>query len=347
MSQPTGAPARRLQLGLYLPTWDDAAGEMVPWRAQRDLALLAEDAGWDTIWVADHFAPRLSGERIQRFWECWTLLAALAEATTRITLGPLITPTAFRTPPLLARMAMTVDAISGGRLLLGLGAGADRERGFEFVGLPAAERAGAFAEALAVIAPLVREGQVDHAGRYYAVRDYQLGLPQARPGGPPIWIAGQKPRMIALAARWGDAFNLNRAVSSPERLAEPFAALEAACRAIGRDPATIRRTGYAFVALRDETAADTAIADTAIADTAIAGTPDEIAARLHALHRAGMEHLTLVVDDAVRREGTAWPLTTPRHVAGFAPVMAALRRLEDSDAADHADRVSATRGTPA
>lgn len=333
MSQRPDAPSRRLHLGLYLPTWDDAAGAMVPWPAQRDLARLAEDAGWDTIWVADHFAPRLSDDRIQRFWECWTLLAALAEATSRVTIGPLITPTAFRTPPLLARMAATVDAISGGRLLVGLGAGADRERGFEFVGLPVAERASAFAEALEVIVPLLRGDQVDHAGRYYAVRDYQLGLPQARPGGPPVWIAGQKPRMIGLAARWGDAFNLNRVVSSPEQLAGPFAELEAACLAIGRDPATIQRTGYAFIALHARPAA---------ADSAISGTPEEIAARIHALHQAGMEHLLLVVDDE-ERTGLGWPLTTPRQVERFAPVMAALRHFEDQDRA----QPTSARGTPA
>lgn len=334
MSPRPDTSPRRLELGLYLPTWDDPIGQMVPWRAQRDLARLAEEAGWDTLWVADHFAPRGTGDRIQLFWECWTVLSALADSTSRITLGPLITPTAFRSPPLLARMAATLDEVSGGRLLLGLGAGAERERGLEFAGMPAAERASAFAEALEVIVPLVRGDRVDHAGRHYTVRDYQLDLPRPRSGGPPVWIAGVRPRMISLAARWGDAFNLNQAAADPARLAEPFAALDAACRAIGRDSGAIQRTGYAFVALSDHAASSA---------STIAGTPEAIAERLHALHQAGMDHLTLVLDDAAHREGTAWPLTNTRHIEGFVPVMAALRALEDRDAA----LAPATRGISA
>src|SRR5215470_3665409 len=167
----------RLQLSLYLPTWHDANNRMTPWAELRSVAQLAEEAEWDTIWVPDHFAPRLPDGSIQHFWECWTVLGALAEATSHITLGPLITPTAFRHPALLARMAATMDEISGGRLLLGLGAGADREQGFALLGLPVEQRGSMFAEALQVLVPLLREGHVDFAGRFYAVADYSLNAP--------------------------------------------------------------------------------------------------------------------------------------------------------------------------
>src|SRR5262245_10415854 len=197
----TDAKASRLQLGLYLPTWNDANDRMTPWAELRTVARLAEEAGWDTLWVPDHFAPRMLDGSIQHFWECWTVLGALAEATSRITLGPLITPTVFRNPALLARMAATLDEISGRRLLLGLGAGAERGLGFALLGLPLEQRGSMFAEALQVLVPLLREGYADFAGRFYAIRDYSLNVPR-RPHGPPIWIAGRGPRMIQLAANW-------------------------------------------------------------------------------------------------------------------------------------------------
>src|SRR5262249_31634844 len=157
------AKLHRLKLGLYLPTWNDASNWLKPWAELRTLARLAEEAGWDTLWVPDHFAPRMPDCSIQHFLECWTVLGALADAPSRLTLGPLITPTAFRHPALLARMAATLDALCGGRLLLGLGAGAERERGFALLGLPLEQRGSMFAEALQVLVPLLREGYVDFA----------------------------------------------------------------------------------------------------------------------------------------------------------------------------------------
>src|SRR5262249_50248108 len=144
------------------------------WTEVRTVARLAEEAGWNTLWVADHIAPRMPDATTQRFWECWSTLGALAEATSHITLGPLITPTAFRHPALLARMAATVDAISSGRLRLGLGAGAERERGFALLGLSVEQRAQMFAEGLQVLVPLLREGHTDFAGHYYTVPKYSL-----------------------------------------------------------------------------------------------------------------------------------------------------------------------------
>jgi alkanesulfonate monooxygenase SsuD/methylene tetrahydromethanopterin reductase-like flavin-dependent oxidoreductase (luciferase family) len=314
----TAMKASRLQLSLYLPTWHDANDRMTPWAELRTVARLAEEAGWDTLWVADHFAPRMPDGSIQHFWECWAVLGALAEATSRITLGPLITPTAFRNPALLARMAATLDEISDGRLLLGLGAGAEREQGFALLGLPREQRGSMFAEALQVLVPLLREGHVDFAGRFYSVSDYSLNAPRRR-NSPPIWIAGRGPRMIQLAARWGDAFNLNRTLVAPEEAAAPLAQLDAACREMGREPATILRTGYVMITLT-----------TSGPRSAVHGTPDEIAARLHTFHTAGIQHLTCFIDiGGPSSPPNSLPLLTPQAIERFAPVMAALRRLEE------------------
>jgi len=307
----------RLQLGLYLPTWDDVRDRMKPWVELRTVAQLAEEAGWDTLWVPDHFVPRMPDGTIQRFWECWTTLGALAEATSRIALGPLLTPTAFRHPALLARMAATLDEISGRRLLLGLGAGAEREHGFALLRLPLEQRGSMFAEALQVLVPLLREGHVDFAGRYYTVRDYSLELPR-RHRGPPIWIGGKGPRMINLAAQWGDAFNLNRALTAPDDAAEPLAQLNTSCGAVGRDPETISRTGYVAIALSSSGS-----------QTALRGSAEEIASRLHAIHQAGICHLTCFLDTGDPSDPPdSLPLVTPQAIERFAPVVDALRRLE-------------------
>lgn len=313
---------RRLQLGVYVPAWADAAGELRPWAEVRAVARAAEAAGFDTLWMPDHFAPKMPDGRQQPLWECWTMLAALAEATERVTIGSLITPAAFRQPALLAKMAATTDAVSGGRLILGLGAGSERERGFELLGSDLDHRASILVEALEVIAPLLRDGYVDHVGPRYQVRDYQLGLPR-RPAGPPIWVAGVGARMIRLAARWADGFNLNRMAFRPEDVAEPFASFDDECRAAGRDPAAVVHTTYTCIALGGP-------APTAGPRAGwIAGAPDEIAARLHALGVAGVHHLTCFFDGGEDPEGkVGLPLLSLRALERFAPVLEALRALE-------------------
>src|SRR5262249_28359391 len=151
-----------------------------------------------------------------------------------------------------------------------------------------------------------RQGHVDFAGHHYTVRGYRLDLPR-RPNGPPIWIAGQGPRMIRLAAEWGDAFNLNQVLTVPEEAADPFAQLDAACHVIGRDPATLLRTGYVTITL---TSRDI--------PTALHGSSDEIAAQLHHFSEAGIHHLTCSLDvgDESSPPGTL-PLVTPRAIERF------------------------------
>jgi alkanesulfonate monooxygenase SsuD/methylene tetrahydromethanopterin reductase-like flavin-dependent oxidoreductase (luciferase family) len=160
-------------------------------------------------------------------------MSAIAEATERVEIGSLVMCTAFRNPAVLAKMAVTLDDVSGGRLILGLGCGW-HEPEFEAFGIPFDHRVDRFEEAVEIIVPLVKEGKVDFTGNYYSAPDCEM-LPQPRPGGIPVLIASRRPRMNRLTARFADAWN-TAWLGEVEALAEPRAAVEAACAAVGRDP---------------------------------------------------------------------------------------------------------------
>jgi alkanesulfonate monooxygenase SsuD/methylene tetrahydromethanopterin reductase-like flavin-dependent oxidoreductase (luciferase family) len=181
----------------------------------------------------------LSGPPDEGIHESWTILAALAASTRRAELGQLVTCTSFRPPALLAKMATTADAVSGGRLILGLGAGwYDPE--YTAFGYPTDHRAGRFEEAIAIIAPLVRGERVTVAGRWYQVREAVLCPPPDRP--IPILVAAQGRRMLRLTARYADAWNTAWYGLPDQLLRRRLAGLHAALEAEGRDPATLRRT---------------------------------------------------------------------------------------------------------
>jgi probable F420-dependent oxidoreductase len=311
--------AGKLQIGLMMRNGQNrpaGAGRVVRWTELREMARLAEEVGVDTLFAPDHLifrnAPPIvvpEGES-RGVWECWTLLSALAEATSRVTIGPFVACTSFRNPALLAKMADTLDEVSGGRLILGLGAGW-HEPEYAAFGYPFDHLAGRFEEALAIILPLLREGRVDFQGQYYAVRECEL-LPRGpRPGGPPIWIGASRPRMLRQVALHADAYNtVNH--PNPESVAEPFARLDAACHEVGRDPSTITKTAACFVALPG--AADDPAGHPEIS---LAGEPEQVAAKLHAFRAAGVEHMTVFL--------SPW---NARGIEVFGRAIQALRKLD-------------------
>jgi hypothetical protein len=172
-------------------------------REIREMAQAAERVGLDSIWLPDHLLYRFS-ERGEVFWEVFTMLSALAAVTTRITLGTIVVSTSFRPPALVAKIADTIDEVSGGRLILGLGAGWYQPE-YEAFGYPFDHLASRFEEAMQIIAPLLREGQVDFQGKYYQVHNCVLRPRGPSRHGPPLLIAGRRPRMLQLAARYADA----------------------------------------------------------------------------------------------------------------------------------------------
>ena len=211
-----------MRIGIVLPiAEDDEQGNARSYASIREVAVAAEAAGLDSVWVFDHLLFR-SGGKTSGIHECWTILAAIADATERVELGTLVMCTGFRNAALLAKMAATLDEVSGGRLILGVGAGwHDPE--FEAFGYPTDHKVSRFEEALAVITALIREGRADLDGRYMTARDAVL-LPPARPDLP-ILVASKGPRMLELdrAACRRVERRLVRAAGRASRAAPPRA----------------------------------------------------------------------------------------------------------------------------
>jgi probable F420-dependent oxidoreductase len=303
------APTRRLKLGVMLPHAEGRfGGGTARWSDLRAMARRAEEVGFDAIWTIDHF--NLAYDGVQGVWECWSLLAALAAVTERVEIGPLVTPTSFRNPALLAKMADTVDEISGGRLILGLGAGW-LELEYRQMGLPYDHRVSRFEEALTIVHTLLREGRIDFEGRYYTARECELRPRGPRPQGPPILIGSSGERMLRLVARYADAWNtfFSTTGNLPENIRPLREKVDAACQAEGRDPATLERTASVFVRFDLPGAVGHAQAG-----TPLTGTPDEIAEGLRAWQREGVSHAMIYLD--------------PQNLEGieaFAPVIERLR----------------------
>ena len=228
-----------MRIGLVLPTDDRPAGD--PGRSAPALLALAEHAeaiGLDPVWVCDHFFSNIPGERREGIHEAWTILSAIAARTRRIELGTLVTCVSYRPPAMLAKMVSTADAVSGGRVTLGLGAGWNEEE-YRAFGYPFDRLVERFEEALQVIGPLVRGERVTFAGRDHAVDGAEL-LPLDRP--IPLLVAADGSRMLRLTARHADAWNTAWYGMPDDDLRRQLDAMDEALEAEGRDRASLRRT---------------------------------------------------------------------------------------------------------
>ena len=255
-----------------------------PYDAIRAEAQEAEANGFDSIWLADHLLYRKPGEPTRGIWECWTMLAALAEATQRVEIGTLVLCNSFRNPAILAKMATTADEVSHGRLILGVGAGWN-EPEYEAFGLPFDHRVDRFEEALKILKPLLRQGHVDFAGKYYQARDCDDVPRGPRSEGPPLMVGAEGPRMLKLAARYADLWNTGY-MGRPETMAERFRRIEAACREVGRDPATLGVTaliGLWFPDLQPK--------KPTFFDDPLTGTAQEIASAMRGYAELRVQHI--------------------------------------------------------
>ena len=228
-----------LSIGVVLPLEEThMAGRTARWADLLAMATRAEAVGFDSVWTSDHLVIRNAGEPTHGVWECWTLLGALAASTVRVEIGSQVTAASFRNPGLLARMADTVDEISAGRLIVGLGAG-DHLADYEAFGFPFEERFRRAAEYIPLLAELLRTGRSEHEGAYFQFRDLEMPLRGPRPGGPPLVVAAEGPRMLELAARWADGWMVfNKSLSGAQALDRAF---RDACVAVGRKTEDIDR----------------------------------------------------------------------------------------------------------
>jgi alkanesulfonate monooxygenase SsuD/methylene tetrahydromethanopterin reductase-like flavin-dependent oxidoreductase (luciferase family) len=283
---------RPCRVGIQLPEVE----RRVDWPELLSMARTVEEVGFDSVWLGDHLLYDLPGGVTRGPWEAWTGLAALATVTTRVELGPLVASTSFHAPAMLAKQAATVDAISGGRLILGLGAGWN-EREYRAFGFPYDHRVSRFEEAFTIIRRLLRDGRADFAGSYYRVEDCVLDPGPTRPGGPPLMLGSTSPRMMSIGLPHVDAWNVwwSEYGNTPEGFAAVRARVEEAAARAGRQPGEVAATAAVLVAMPNGTGR--LMGDKYRRSVApVQGSAADISGHIAAMARAGAAHLQLVVD---------------------------------------------------
>ena len=291
--------ARPLKIGVQLPEV-----EWLPsWAEVRDMARVAEDIGIDALWVGDHLLYRTPERGAHGPWEAWSMLSALAAVTERVELGPLVAATSFHAPAMLAKKAATIEEISGGRLILGLGAGWNEVeyRGF---GFPYDHRVSRFEEAFTIIRTLLTEGEIDFVGKYYQARECTLHPRGPRPDGPPLMIGSQGPRMLGITIPHVQAWNAwySWFGNSPDGLMQCLAKVDRACEQAGRPATEVACSAAVFVQFPDgggRTVGDQE--KNGVRHEPLSSQPEPLASALRAFAAAGLNEVQLVLDPITRQ----------------------------------------------
>jgi alkanesulfonate monooxygenase SsuD/methylene tetrahydromethanopterin reductase-like flavin-dependent oxidoreductase (luciferase family) len=300
-----------MKIGVVLPIAEGETKETPRYREIRALGLLAERSGFDSIWIYDHLLYRRPDHPTSGIWECWTLMCALAEATERVQIGSIVLCSPFRNPALLAKMADTLDEVSDGRLILGVGAGWN-EPEFTAFGYPFDHLVDRFEEALKIIHPLLKTGKVDFRGTYSSANDGELRPRGPRKDGPPLLVASFKPRMLRLTARYADMWN-TAWLGNADKLAPRIEALHAACDEVGRPRNEIEITVGLNVSYPDPGDAPSEPVDPT---KVLTGTAEEMAAEFKRYEAMGVGHLICGVDP-----------NTEAGISRFAEAVAAYRGI--------------------
>jgi len=291
-----------ITFGVFVPQgWRmdlvEIADPVEKYEAMTRVAHAADESTYDSIWVFDHFHTVPTPE-LETTFECWTITAALARDTKRVKIGQMVTCNGYRNPALLAKIASTVDVLSHGRLLCGLGAGwyehEWRAYGYGFPAVP--ERMGAFREACEIVTRMWTEEYPVFHGKYYSI-DKPINEPKGvQKPHIPLWIGGSGEQVtLKLVAKWGNACNVG---GDPDTLRHKFAVLRGHCDQLGRNyDDIVRSTGISVFLLEpgDDPARATAQARgktsyEEFARNVIVGTPDQVAARIEPLVAAGANY---------------------------------------------------------
>ncbi len=295
-------------IGLVLPQYESS------WEDVVRLAVAAESAGFSALWLEDHFRPWAHNDRGSAF-DGWVVLSALAGSTSRIRLGTLVSCVSYRHPALVAKMGATLDVVSGGRFILGMGAGwyAEEYAAYGFPFPSPGERVERLRDAIRVIRAMWTEESPSLRTRHYAIQDAPCNpRPLQRPS-PPIWVGGGGPRILRVAARYADGWNFGAMM--PEQFREKLGELRRYATEAGREPTAItpslelfvflggtqaeaRDRARVFEAARPPGNAVRLLIRDAYFATRIEGTPEDVAGRLAAYAGAGVAHFTLVLPGA-------------------------------------------------
>lgn len=275
-----------MKIGVQLPEWERPVG----WQELAEMARRIEDLGFDSLWIGDHLLYRDDRGAPVGPWECWSLLAAVATVTTRVTIAPLVAATSFHAPAMLAKKAATVDEISGGRLVLGLGAGWNRTE-YQAFGFPYDRRVSRFEEAFTLIRRLLSGEEVTFRGEFYEVEDSVVAPLGPRDGRIPLLVGSNSPRMLGITLphvqawnSWFSSFD-NRASNLPPLLSR----VDAACEEAGRDPGEVERSVALMFQFSRELRLDRS-------DNPLRGSVAELAEELHACDALGIDEVQLVLD---------------------------------------------------
>jgi alkanesulfonate monooxygenase SsuD/methylene tetrahydromethanopterin reductase-like flavin-dependent oxidoreductase (luciferase family) len=278
---------RSFEIGVIVPLNQSGPDRVTPrWPDIRAFALRAEAIGFDTVWTPDELLWRPKDRPVMGIWEGISMAGAIAATTSRVKVGTWVMSALHRNAGIIAKAVETLDEISGGRFVFGLGAGHEWPGQARSFGLPEDHIFARFEEALQIIVPLLRGGHADFEGTWHAARD----LPQVpvgpRPGRIPLMIGGNGPKGQRNAARYADIWSSwAEERSNLDEFGPRLTSLEAVCAEVGRDPATIGRSAGVDVSPLQAVSENPNV---------IAGSPEEIAAALRALHEGGYTQLEIM-----------------------------------------------------
>jgi alkanesulfonate monooxygenase SsuD/methylene tetrahydromethanopterin reductase-like flavin-dependent oxidoreductase (luciferase family) len=290
-----------IRVGVQLPEVEYVAR----WTEYAAMAHAAEQSGFDSIWLGDHLLYRDDGRPERAPWDAWTLLAALAAVTERVELGPLVACASFHAPGLLARMAAAIAEVSGGRFVLGLGAGWN-ETEYRAFGLPYDHRVSRFEESLEIVRRLLAGERVTFAGRFWQAEDAVILPPP--PDRIPLMIGSNGERMLAASLPYVERWNTwyEWYGNTVDGFVELNVRISAAAQRAGRDPVEIERSACVLVEL-DSEAVQRPHSDEGVTPVA----PDDLVAHLQALEQAGADEAILILrpitESSIRTLGPLLP----------------------------------------
>jgi alkanesulfonate monooxygenase SsuD/methylene tetrahydromethanopterin reductase-like flavin-dependent oxidoreductase (luciferase family) len=278
---------RTFELGAVIPILESGPERAVP-RGHEVLeqARRAEQIGFDTVWLPDELLWQVDGERPRGAWDGVSMAGAVAAVTSRAKVGTWVMSALHRNPGIIAKTAETLDEISGGRFVFGLGAGHAWPGQAHAFGLPETEVWARFEEALQIIVPLLREGRADVDGRLHAAHDLVQAPRGPRPGRIPIMLGGNGPKGRRLAVQLADIYSCYvEQHASPDEVRPHIESLEAACAEAGRDPASIGRSVGVYVH---------PLEPAGVPSSRLSGSAEQIADGIRAFRGAGYTQVELM-----------------------------------------------------